>query len=97
MDDGFFKKYKALKDDFNVDLQGKVRVNAINPATINTPMLLEGFNNDIYLVQKLNKLHPLQRIGHPYEVARLALILAEDELGFINGTNIPIDGWISNV
>jgi hypothetical protein len=30
-------------------------------------------------------------------VSKLALLLAEDELGFINGANIQIDGGISNV
>jgi NAD(P)-dependent dehydrogenase (short-subunit alcohol dehydrogenase family) len=87
----------GLTKALSVDMQGKVRVNAISPAAIDTPMLHEGFNNDTEMVQKLNKLHPLQRIGQPREVAKLALLLAEDELGFINGANIQIDGGISNV
>jgi NAD(P)-dependent dehydrogenase (short-subunit alcohol dehydrogenase family) len=87
----------GLTKSMSVDLQGKVRVNAISPAAIDTPMLHDGFNNDASMVQKLNELHPIQRIGKPYEVAKLALLLAEDTLGFINGANIQIDGGISNV
>ena len=81
----------------SVDLQGLVRVNSISPAAIDTQMLRDGFNNDENMVQKLNELHPIQRIGKPAEVSKLALLLAEDELGFINGANICIDGGISNV
>lgn len=87
----------GLTKAMSVDLNGKVRVNSISPAAIDTPMLLEGFDNDIEKVNKLNMLHPIQRIGKPDEVAKLALLLASDELGFINGANISIDGGISNV
>lgn len=87
----------GLTKSMSVDLQGKVRVNAISPAAIDTPMLHEGFNNDDVMVQKLHDLHPLKRIGKPAEVSKLALLLAEDGLGFINGANIQIDGGISNV
>ena len=75
----------------------RFRVNCISPAAIDTSMLREGFNNDENKVQQLNEIHPIQRIGKPAEVSKLALLLAEDELGFINGSNIQIDGGISNV
>ncbi|GMV78101.1 MAG: 3-alpha-hydroxysteroid dehydrogenase [Chitinophagaceae bacterium] len=87
----------GLTKSMSVDLQGKVRVNAISPAAIDTQMLRDGFNNDEEKVNQLNEIHPLQRIGKPAEVSKLALLLAEDELGFINGANIQIDGGISNV
>lgn len=87
----------GLTKCLSVDLQGKVRVNTISPAAVDTPMLHEGFNNDEQLVEQLNLLHPSQRIGKPLEVAKLALLLAEDGLGFINGANLQIDGGISNV
>jgi NAD(P)-dependent dehydrogenase (short-subunit alcohol dehydrogenase family) len=87
----------GLTKALSVDLQGTVRVNCISPAAIDTSMLREGFNNDENKVQQLNEIHPIQRIGKPAEVSKLALLLAEDELGFINGSNIQIDGGISNV
>jgi NAD(P)-dependent dehydrogenase (short-subunit alcohol dehydrogenase family) len=87
----------GLTKAMSVDLNGKVRVNSISPAAIDTPMLLDGFNNDIQQVKKLNEIHPIQRIGQPDEVAKLALLLVSDDLGFINGANISMDGGISNV
>ena len=80
----------------SVDLEGKVRVNSISPAAVDTAMLREGFSNNYTKVLRLNKLHPIQRIGKPEEIAKLALFLTKDELGFINGANINIDGGISN-
>ena len=87
----------GLTKSLSVDFQGKVRVNSISPAAIDTPMLHDGFDNDLSKIQQLNSIHPLQRIGRPIEVAKLALILAEKGLGFVNGTDIQIDGGISNV
>ena len=87
----------GLTKAMSVDLQGKVRVNAISPAAIDTQMLRDGFNNDEAKVKLLNELHPSQRIGKPQEVSQLALLLAEAKLGFINGANLNIDGGISNV
>jgi NAD(P)-dependent dehydrogenase (short-subunit alcohol dehydrogenase family) len=87
----------GLTKALSVDLQGCVRVNAISPAAIDTQMLRDGFNNDEDKVRMLNELHPSQRIGKPQEVSQLALLLAEDQLGFINGANLNIDGGISNV
>ncbi len=87
----------GLTKALSVDLQGRVRVNAISPAAIDTQMLRDGFNNNEDKVRMLNELHPSQRIGKPQEVSQLALLLAENELGFINGANLNIDGGISNV
>jgi NAD(P)-dependent dehydrogenase (short-subunit alcohol dehydrogenase family) len=87
----------GLTKAMSVDFQGRVRVNCISPAAIDTPMLLDGFANEQGKIDELNKLHPAQRIGKPEEVSHLALLLAESKLGFINGANILIDGGIGNV
>ena len=80
-----------------VDLEGKVRVNAVSPAAIETKMLLEGFDNDQEKVRALEALHPVQRIGYPEDVAKLVLFLASENNGFIHGANISLDGGISSV
>lgn len=80
-----------------VDLEGKVRVNAISPAAIGTPMLLEGFEGNREALDELKTIHPVQRIGYPEEVAHLAFFLAENNKGFIHGANISLDGGISSV
>ena len=80
-----------------VDLEGRVRVNAISPAAIETDMLLAGFNNDPAALDELRRIHPVQRIGSPVDVAKLALFLASENCGFIHGANLTLDGGISSV
>lgn len=80
-----------------VDLEGRVRVNAISPAAIETDMLLAGFDGDENALNELRKIHPVQRIGNPQDVAKLALFLASEGSGFIHGANLSIDGGISSV
>jgi NAD(P)-dependent dehydrogenase (short-subunit alcohol dehydrogenase family) len=80
-----------------VDLEGRVRVNAISPAAIETEMLRAGFEHDEKAIDELRKIHPVQRIGYPDEVAKLALFLASENTGFIHGANLTLDGGISSV
>lgn len=80
-----------------VDLEGKIRVNAISPAAIETAMLRAGFDNDESALDELRKIHPVQRIGYPADVAKLALFLASENTGFIHGANLQLDGGISSV
>lgn len=87
----------ALTKAMAVDLEGKVRVNAISPAAIETAMLRAGFDNDESAIDELRKLHPVQRIGYPADVAKLALFLASENTGFLHGANLSLDGGISSV
>lgn len=80
-----------------VDLEGRVRVNAISPAAIETDMLRAGFDHDQAAIEQLKKIHPVQRIGYPADVAKLALFLASENTGFIHGANFHLDGGISSV
>lgn len=80
-----------------VDLEGRVRVNAISPAAVETDMLRAGFDNDENALDELRKIHPVQRIGAAEDVARLAIFLANESSGFIHGANITLDGGISSV
>ena len=87
----------GLTKSLCVDFDGKIRVNCISPAAIDTPMLRAGFANDINKVGALNKIHPSQQIGKAKEIAKLCILLASGELPFLNGANINIDGGINNV
>jgi NAD(P)-dependent dehydrogenase (short-subunit alcohol dehydrogenase family) len=77
-----------------VDLGPRVRVNAICPAAIGTPMLEAGFAHRPESRRALDACHPVGRIGRPAEVARLALLLASSDLGFLSGSSIDISGAI---
>lgn len=77
-----------------VDIGQRVRINAIEPAAIETPMLKAGFAEKPELYQQLADCHPQGRIGQPEEVAQLALAIAGAEMRFLNGAIIGIDGGI---
>lgn len=79
-----------------VDLGGRVRVNAICPAAIDTPMLREGFEGRSRReMESLRDCHPAGRIGQPAEVAELAVWLASPLASFVSGASYEIDGAIS--
>ena len=87
----------GLTKSMAVDLEGRVRVNAISPAAIETEMLKAGFDHDEKAIEELRKIHPVQRIGYPDDVAKLALFLASENIGFVHGANFHLDGGISSV
>jgi NAD(P)-dependent dehydrogenase (short-subunit alcohol dehydrogenase family) len=69
-----------------------IRVNAVCPALIRTPMSEAVFLKDEAMVQKALQMYPLGRIGSPDEVTSLVLWLCSSEAAFVTGTAIPIDG-----
>ena len=68
-----------------------VRVNAIGPAFIRTP-LIAALEDDKAAHDMLVSLHPIGRLGEPEEVASLAVFLASDEASFVHGAYFPVDG-----
>jgi NAD(P)-dependent dehydrogenase (short-subunit alcohol dehydrogenase family) len=77
-----------------VDLGGRVRVNAINPAAVATPMLLEGFKGKEPQFAALGGMHPVGRIAEPAEIAQAALFLASPHAAFVTGAAFHVDGGI---
>jgi NAD(P)-dependent dehydrogenase (short-subunit alcohol dehydrogenase family) len=82
----------GLTRSLAVDLGGRVRVNAICPAAIATPMLIAGFAGREAELRQLGQMHPAGRIGEPSEVAALALFLVSDAALFITGATYAVDG-----
>ncbi len=66
-----------------------IRVNCFCPGSIDTNMVA-GMPKDY--IEAVIAANPVKRIGHPGEIADLALFLASDESSFITGTEILIDG-----
>ena len=70
----------------------KIRVNAVCPGEIHTPMLEAGVKRSGRTIADLDKLVPFGRIGKPEEVAALVAFLASDEAQFICGSLVEITG-----
>jgi NAD(P)-dependent dehydrogenase (short-subunit alcohol dehydrogenase family) len=71
--------------------QKGIRVNAVGPGFIRTPMISE-IIEDQATRDMLVALHPIGRLGEPEEVAELVVWLSSDKASFITGAYYPIDG-----
>jgi NAD(P)-dependent dehydrogenase (short-subunit alcohol dehydrogenase family) len=67
-----------------------VRINAVCPGFIKTPMVENSLTPDA--LQQIAQLHALGRLGEPEEVASLVLFLASDDASFLTGAAYLIDG-----
>lgn len=87
---------RNLARSWMLDLKDrKIRVNVISPGPINTPGLLGLAANgeeEKLLLDGLAASVPLGRLGHPDEVANVALFLASEEGSFVNGAELFVDG-----
>lgn len=71
-----------------------VRVNAICPGLIETP-LLAPLQGQPEVLSRMAASHPLGRMGRPEEVGRLVAYLAGDDAAFITGAALSIDGGLT--
>ena len=71
-----------------------VRVNAVCPGVIDTPILGPLHQNPTFTEGVLASLHPLGRVGQPEEVANLVVHLASDRASFMTGGAYPVDGGV---
>jgi len=70
-----------------------IRVNAVSPAFIETPMLARaGVLDSAETRAAAAALHPLGRLGHAEEVAAAMLCLCSDDASFVTGHALAADG-----
>lgn len=76
-----------------------IRVNAVCPGTIETPMvdgLLDSMPDRAGAEELFKSFHPIGRFGTAEEIAHSVLFLCEDNVGFMTGTMLSVDGgWIA--
>lgn len=76
-----------------------IRVNAISPGTIDSPMLhnfLAAQSDPARFRQAFDEIHPVGRVGTIEEVANVAVFLASDEASFVTGSNYEVDGGLGS-
>jgi NAD(P)-dependent dehydrogenase (short-subunit alcohol dehydrogenase family) len=74
----------------------KIRVNAIAPAVIETPVYSTFLTPEQVkaVLPTFNAMHPLGRNGQPADAAEALLFLASDQASFITGVVLPVDGGV---
>jgi len=73
----------------------KVLVNAIAPATVDTPMVRAHLNPGGNTRYRTSGTSPLGRIAQPEDMAAVIRFLLSDDAAYVNGTVIPVDGGTS--
>jgi len=72
-----------------------IRVNAISPGMIETPMI-DPVKQDPKTMEAMLARVPMHRVGKPEEVSNLVLFLASDKSSYITGSTVVIDGgWLA--
>jgi NAD(P)-dependent dehydrogenase (short-subunit alcohol dehydrogenase family) len=74
-----------------------IRVNAVSPAGIDTPIMGPLHKNAELQATHLIARYPIGRMGQPEEVASMVAFLLSDLSAFVTGANVPIDGGIGVV
>lgn len=73
-----------------------IRVNAVCPNEVNTPMLRTGFAirglNADQAIEQLNATVPLGRIAEPEDIADVIVFLASDDARYVAGTLVEVNG-----
>ena len=72
-----------------------IRVNALCPGPVNTPLLKELFAKDAERAARRLVHVPMGRFGEPEEMANAVLFLASDESSFMTASTFLVDGGIS--
>ncbi len=86
----------ALSRELGVEFASRgVRVNALCPGPVSTPLLRELFAKDPEKAAKRLVHIPMGRFAEPEELARAALFLASDDSSYVTATTFLVDGGLS--
>jgi NAD(P)-dependent dehydrogenase (short-subunit alcohol dehydrogenase family) len=73
-----------------------IRVNAVCPGVIHTPMIDRFTGGNAQAIEQLKAGEPLGRLGKPEEIAETVIFLCSEGASFITGEAIAVDGgWVA--
>jgi 3alpha(or 20beta)-hydroxysteroid dehydrogenase len=73
-----------------------IRVNAICPGGVATPLVAESYGTTVEVVEKIDMVTaPMRRMGRPDEIAATALFLASSDSSYATGSALVIDGGLT--
>jgi NAD(P)-dependent dehydrogenase (short-subunit alcohol dehydrogenase family) len=87
----------ALVRQVAIDYGPKVRINALCPGPVDTPLIWDSavaFPDPAKAVEDVGKRTLLKRLGRPEDIARAALYLASSDSAWVTGTSLTVDGGI---
>jgi 3-oxoacyl-[acyl-carrier protein] reductase len=68
----------------------RIRVNSVSPGPVNTELFTKGKPQEV--IDRLGAMAAFNRIGEPFDIAQVVLLLASDESNWITGQNIGANG-----
>jgi NAD(P)-dependent dehydrogenase (short-subunit alcohol dehydrogenase family) len=74
-----------------------IRVNALCPGAVRTPMLARALQREPAMEKKLRAAHPMGRFAEPAEVANAALWLCSEQASFVTGHELSVDGGFTAI
>lgn len=74
-----------------------VRVNAVCPGSVRTPMLAGFVGGDEQALEAMGRRAPVGRLGEPAEIAEAVVWLLSDAAGFVTGSTVDPDGGVAAV
>ena len=72
--------------------QEAIRINAVCPGYIRTPMIEQGILSDPVAEERVVSRHPMHRLGTPEEIAEAVVWLCSDSASFVTGHAMTVDG-----
>jgi NAD(P)-dependent dehydrogenase (short-subunit alcohol dehydrogenase family) len=86
----------SLTRGLALDYEDRFRINCIEPASVETPMLLDGFKACPDKKATLEHYHPQKRISTPNEIAEMVLAISSPAVRFLHGACIDMSGGIAS-